>query len=153
MDFVIGCFVILCSRRIGMVRASRPFVPDAIESTRLIPKIQQTLAEPAKTDFSLVSAPDADVFHLLPGDVVRGLGRPSEAQRVVSELRYLEFYAGQICKAIGFSTPEVVIVEDAEHQTGFRRVAGSGAEAVHFGLTRVGKRRLAQVRSELGRED
>ena len=99
-----------------------------------------------------MNAPDADVFQLLPGDVVRGLNRSSEAQRVIGEMRYLEFYAGQISKAVGLAAVEVMVVEDAENQTGFRRVAGSGAEAIHYGLTRLGKKRLAQVRRELGRE-
>ena len=101
----------------------------------------------------MISAPDADVFQLHPGDVVRGLNRSSEAQRVLSELRYLDFYAAQIGKAIGFASAELMVVEDTEHQTGFRRMSGSGAEVVHGGLTRVGKKRLAQVRKELGKED
>ena len=101
----------------------------------------------------MISAPDADVFQLLPGNVVRGLNRSSEAQRVLSELRYLDFYAAQIGKAIGFASAEIMVVEDAEHQTGFRLLSGTGAEVVHGGLTRVGKKRLAQVRKELGKED
>jgi len=32
-------------------------------------------------------------------------------------------------------------------------VTGSGPGPVHYGLTRVGKKRLAQVRKELGKED
>jgi hypothetical protein len=138
---------------LGTAPALIVFVADAIEPTRLISKSSQAPVEQPKNSFSAVNAPDADVFQLLPGDVVRGLNRSSEAQRVMSELRYLEFYASQIGKAIGFTTPEVVIVEDAEHQTGFRRVTGSGSEPVHYGLTRVGKKRLAQVRKELGKED
>ena len=102
---------------------------------------------------SAVNAPDADVFQLLPGDVVRGLNRSSEAQRVLSELRYLDFYASQIGKAVGFTSLELVIVEDVEHQTAFRRAAGTGAEVIHNGLTRLGKKRLAQVRKELGKDD
>lgn len=107
----------------------------------------------AKPPAPAVNAPDADVFQLLPGDTVRGLNRSSEAQRVLGELRYLEFYAGQVAKAVGFGTADVLIVEDAENQTGFRRVAGTGQEAIHYGLTRLGRKRLAQVRRELGRED
>ncbi|MDB6139203.1 MAG: hypothetical protein JWO94_2275, partial [Verrucomicrobiaceae bacterium] len=121
--------------------------------TRLISKSPDTSQERPKNMGFPVNAPDADVFQLLPGDVVKGLNRSSEAQRVISELRYLEFYAGQIAKAVGLSAVEVVIIEDAENQTGFRKVAGAGAEAVHYGLTRLGRKRLAQVRRELGRED
>ena len=136
-----------------MIPAWKGSVPETIESTRLIPKSQEPQQERPKPAALPVNAPDADVFQLLPGDVVRGLNRSSEAQRVIGEMRYLEFYAGQISKAVGLAAVDVMVVEDAENQTGFRRVAGNGSEAIHYGLTRLGKKRLAQVRRELGRED
>ena len=128
-------------------------VSEIAEPTRLIPKSPQTPSGQAKAPWT-VNAPDADVFQLLPGDVVKGLNRSSEAQRVLSELRYLEFYASQFGKAVGFNpNPEVMIVEDPEHQTAFRKIAGVSQEAFHGGLTRRGKKRLGLVRKELGKED
>ena len=43
---------------------------------------------------------------------MRGVSGSREAQRVLSELWYLEFCAGRIGKAIGFSTPLVAVVEN-----------------------------------------
>lgn len=123
---------------------------ETADFTRLITKSAQ--AAPVQKG-GIISAADADIFQLLPNDVVRGLNRSSEAQRVLSEMRYLDYYAAEIGRAAGFAGADLMIVEDAEHQTGFRRMSPQGGEAVHGGLTRVGRKRLGQVRKELGMAD
>lgn len=72
---------------------------------------------------------------------------------MLGELRYLEFYAKQIGDAVGYAVLELSVLEDADAQSGFRRVAGSGAESIYYGLARKGRKRLNQVRKELGKED
>jgi hypothetical protein len=96
---------------------------------------------------------DAEVFQVLPGDIVKGVGRPSEAQRLVNELRYLEYFAQEIGEVLSGGSLEVLALEDGNTQSGFRRVTGNGSETIYYGVSRLGRRRLSQLRRELGKKD
>ncbi len=114
------------------------------ESTRVLG--QQHIGLP-------VADGDAEVFQVLPGDVVKGVSRPSEAQRLVNELRYLEFYAREIGEALSSGSVEVMALEDSNTQSGFRRVTGTGHETIFYGVSRLGRRRLSHLRRELGKRE
>lgn len=96
---------------------------------------------------------DAEVFQVLPGDVVKGISKPSEAQRLLNELRYLEYYAREIGEALSGGSVEVMALEDVNTQSGFRRVTGNGSETIFYGVSRLGRRRLSVLRRELGRKE
>jgi len=114
------------------------------ESTRVLG--QQHIGLP-------VADGDAEVFQVLPGDVVKGVSRPSEAQRLLNELRYLEFYAREIGEALSSGSVEVMALEDSNTQSGFRRVTGTGNETIFYGVSRLGRRRLSHLRRELGKRE
>jgi hypothetical protein len=144
--------VLLFQRRVGTGLARLLFMTESL-STRIVSVPPIASRQTHATVFAPQATPNTDVFYVLPDGVVRGLNRPADAQRMLNELRYLQHFGSLLAETIGFETMELVVIEDVAAQSAFLRMPSGEDEATYYGIARKERKRLTQVRKELGKQD